>query len=200
MTGWETLSMWGWGDHDRLRLSDLNDMTVWHDCAFWEHSWSASLGVWVSECKSWSEGLLTGPVNAQRAQWECESQSASLGVRVCWLGLCSTHQEPSGTQPIPGISVSRILGMGSHTNMPGTGFETRGISDQNSKFRRILIPEFSQNSEIFCKSAVRSIYVCHGRAACLLSRPLEGRRRRKSVPSLGHARYGLVWKNAMQRK
>ena len=38
MTGWETLKMWTWDDHDRLGLSDLSDMTVWHECAFREHT------------------------------------------------------------------------------------------------------------------------------------------------------------------
>ena len=38
MTGWETLKMWAWDDHDWLGLSDLSDMTVWHECASREHT------------------------------------------------------------------------------------------------------------------------------------------------------------------
>jgi len=36
-----------------------------------------------------------------------------------------THFAEREQEPIPGISISRILGMGSHTKMPSMGYETR---------------------------------------------------------------------------
>jgi len=50
---------------------------------------------------------------------------SSSGVSQPPPGRSHAHFAERKQEPIPGISISRILGMGSHTKLPGMGFKTR---------------------------------------------------------------------------